>query len=526
MDMFSSLKSMLSDADDTTKRHLRCPAADKPHIGELKERLGSFAPYDYNTAQVYRYRKMYGVNVGSMFCLEPWISTEIYKPYTEGKENPPESEGDLIECMGSEAKQKMEAHWESWIQRGDFERMASIGINTVRLPIGWWVLGPGFTQGLYEKHAEVYRNALFYLGRVLRWAEEFQIGVLLDIHAIPGGQNNDSHSGITGKPLFYQNSACQELTLQCYSALTMLVSDITHVVGLQIINEPLDDPMLEGFYYRAIQTIRAISRSLPIYIGDAWSTEKYAKFTGNMLVQFGMIVLDTHRYWVFMPREQQERVPELARKLWEDVKPELERYNADARGNLIIGEYSAVLANPSFEGEDPAKCMGDFVRHQMAAFEQVSAGTFYWTWRLQYDSWFWSFQYSLDQGVVPPEYFPFAWRKDNDQRSDVARMAEENRVEWRDRRLNGHSEYWSSQGGEYRFDLFAAGFDMGLSAAIFFYTKLDMPSKIGFVQQLASEHARHHVATHGGEQWQWEYEHGFSEAQQEFEAFTTAKNKK
>ncbi|KAJ1951032.1 Glucan 1,3-beta-glucosidase 3, partial [Linderina pennispora] len=329
---------------------------------------------------------MCGVNIGSMFCLEPWISTELYKPYTEGKDNPPESEGDLIECMGSEAKQKMEAHWDSWIQRGDFERMAEIGINTVRLPVGWWVLGPGFTQGLYEKHAEVYRNALVYVGRVLRWAEEFQIGVLLDIHAIPGGQNNDSHSGITGKPLFYRNQACQELTLQCYSAFTMLVSNITHVVGLQIINEPLDDPVLEGFYYRAIQTVRGHSRSLPIYIGDAWNTEKYAKFTGSMLGQFGMIVLDTHKYWVFMPREQQERVPELARKLWEEVKPELERHSADAHGNLIIGEYSAVLANPSFEGEDPAKCMGEFVRHQLAEFEQVSAGTFYWTWRLQYDS--------------------------------------------------------------------------------------------------------------------------------------------
>ncbi|KAI8323820.1 glycoside hydrolase, partial [Martensiomyces pterosporus] len=466
---------------------------------------------------VFRYRKMHGVNLGSLFCLEPWISTEIYKPHVEEASKHarqrPESEGDLIEAMGDKAKEQMEAHWDSWILRADFEKMARIGINTVRLPVGWWVLGPGFTQGLYDRHADVYVNALSYVARLIRWAAEFDIGVLIDIHAVPGGQNSDSHSGVTGRPLFYSSQGCQDLAIECYRAFVDLFANVSNVVGLQIINEPLDDPGLWSFYTRALREIRSRSLALPVYIGDAWNLGKYVEFAKQSRDQLGFIVLDTHRYWVFRPEEHQLRVPELSRELWEKEEPQLRQLSHEANGNLVIGEYSAVLANRSFEGEDPAECMGTFVRRQMKVFDQVSAGAFYWTWRLQYDSWFWSFQYSLDQGVVPPAYFPFAWdpRLSEEERESVARMAEERRLEWGERRLQGHKHYVSKWDGPFGFGHYAAGFDMGLTAAIHFYKRLRFPSKIGFVKQLAVEHSEQYAADNGGCQWRWEYEDGFRE---------------
>ncbi|PIA17048.1 glycoside hydrolase, partial [Coemansia reversa NRRL 1564] len=327
-------------------------------------------------AQIIRYRKMQGVNLGSLFCLEPWISTELYKNY---QDQAPEAEGDLLECMGRDhCSSMMEAHWDTWLQREDFAKMASIGINTVRLPVGYWVLGSGYASGKYRKYAHAYNRALYFIGRIVGWAAEFDIGVLIDVHALPGGQNNDSHSGVTGSPLFYESTEYQELALRVLATFASLFADITNIAGLQIINEPLDHPQLVPFYERALELIRTHTASLPIYIGDAWNLPKYATVTKQLCSRFGFIIVDTHRYWVFRPEEQQHRVDQLTQELWENEVPELASASAEVGGNMIIGEYCSVLANRSFDGEDPADCMGRFAREQLKAFDQTAAGCFYW----------------------------------------------------------------------------------------------------------------------------------------------------
>ncbi|KAJ2647653.1 Glucan 1,3-beta-glucosidase 3 [Coemansia sp. RSA 1250] len=331
--------------------------------------LGTFATFDPAKAQVFRFRKLYGVNLGSMFCLEPWIATELYKDY---QQHSPEAECDLLECMGDEACEKMEAHWNSWLQRADFEKMASMGINSVRLPVGYWVLGRHFTMGKYASYKGVYDNALSHISRIISWAAEFDIGVLIDIHALPGGQNNDSHSGTTGTACFYDNPEFQHLAIKCYGVFAHLLANITNVIGLQIINEPLDHPQLGDFYKQALSEIRLQTTDLPIYIGDAWNLTKYAKIAKELSQQFGFIVVDTHRYWVFRPQKQQYRVDRLTKELWETTFPELSQASHEASGNLVIGEYSSVLANGSFDGEDPAECMGKFAREQLKAFDQFT----------------------------------------------------------------------------------------------------------------------------------------------------------
>ncbi|KAI9482376.1 glycoside hydrolase superfamily [Coemansia mojavensis] len=477
--------------------------------------LDTFPTFDPVKAQVFRFRKLYGVNLGSMFCLEPWIATELYKDY---QQHSPEAECDLLECMGDEACEKMEAHWNSWLQRADFEKMASMGINSVRLPVGYWVLGRHFTMGKYASYKGVYDNALSHISRIISWAAEFDIGVLIDIHALPGGQNNDSHSGTTGTACFYDNPEFQHLAIKCYGVFAHLLANITNVIGLQIINEPLDHPQLEDFYKQALSEIRLQTTDLPIYIGDAWNLTKYAKIAKELSQQFGFIVVDTHRYWVFRPQKQQYRVDRLTKELWETTFPELSQASYEASGNLVIGEYSSVLANGSFDGEDPAECMGKFAREQLKAFDQVAAGTFYWTWRLQHDSWFWSMQFAINANAMPSIYFPFGWSPDKCS-VDVIKGAENHRNIWRERRLNGHKQYVSQWDGEFGFDHYEAGFNQGLDVAKVFFSSLSYPSKLGFVRQLALQYAAEYVKQNGGKQWEWEYIDGFREAQEEFDDY-------
>ena len=58
--------------------------------------------------------------------------------------------------------------------------MASIGINTVRIPIGYWSLGPAFLQGTpFEAYASVYTNAWARVVRAVNAAAKYKIGVLV-----------------------------------------------------------------------------------------------------------------------------------------------------------------------------------------------------------------------------------------------------------------------------------------------------------------------------------------------------------
>ena len=64
-------------------------------------------------------------------------------------------------------------HWRSWYEPDDFKDMKESGLNSVRLPVGWWYFaaksaierGPYIVpdEDLYEKHHPI--------TDVIRWAK-------------------------------------------------------------------------------------------------------------------------------------------------------------------------------------------------------------------------------------------------------------------------------------------------------------------------------------------------------------------
>lgn len=84
----------------------------------------------------------------------------------------------------------LEQHWDTFITQEDFQYLASIGINTVRLPIGYWSLPTPFLDGTpFEKFTSIYENAWSYVVRAINMAGAAGIGVLLDLHGAVGSQN-------------------------------------------------------------------------------------------------------------------------------------------------------------------------------------------------------------------------------------------------------------------------------------------------------------------------------------------------
>lgn len=89
-----------------------------------------------------------------------------------------ESEYDIASGWGSKASARalLEKHWDTFIGPADFAYLAGIGINTVRLPIGYWSLGPEFCKGtLFESVADVYTNSWSRVLQAIRWAGAVRI---------------------------------------------------------------------------------------------------------------------------------------------------------------------------------------------------------------------------------------------------------------------------------------------------------------------------------------------------------------
>ena len=77
-----------------------------------------------------------GVNLGSLFVFEPWIASDIWNDMC-GSET--QSEFDCGLKLGQEQTNSVfQNHWGTWYTQDDFDQMAQYGLNTVRIPVGYW----------------------------------------------------------------------------------------------------------------------------------------------------------------------------------------------------------------------------------------------------------------------------------------------------------------------------------------------------------------------------------------------------
>ncbi|KAF9090623.1 hypothetical protein BGX29_011366, partial [Mortierella sp. GBA35] len=131
-------------------------------------------PFDYASGKV----KMRGVNLGGWLVLEPFISPSLFEPYIKQGVI---DEWTLCKLLGPEkAKAHLEAHYSTWVTEDTFIRLQGMGINHVRIPIGFWALG-----GLAADEPYVANLSWTYLLRAIEWARKYGIRVMVELHGAP-----------------------------------------------------------------------------------------------------------------------------------------------------------------------------------------------------------------------------------------------------------------------------------------------------------------------------------------------------
>ncbi|EIW60057.1 glycoside hydrolase [Trametes versicolor FP-101664 SS1] len=340
-----------------------------------------FAPFDQAKANVYRYRQQQSVNLGSWFTHEQWMTSSLFT-CASGSQI---SELDIATGWGSPdgARAVLERHWDTFVDVSDFQYLSGIGINTVRLPIGYWSLGPAFCQGTpFESVADVYRNSWSRVVHAINMASDAGIGVLVDLHGAPGSQNGQPHSGISdGQTNLFGNDYYIGKTMDVLTFLTQQLTNVTNVVGIQILNEPQNADSLPAFYTQAISTMRQVSSAaaaLPLYIHDGFNLEQYSQFVAD---RSDFVVQDHHSYFVFTPQDNAESASGHTKDIQSSISGSLAAASDRQRRNLVVDEFSCALTEQSLSSEaDPNQARRAFCEGQLQIYQNETAGWSFWAY--------------------------------------------------------------------------------------------------------------------------------------------------
>lgn len=257
----------------------------------------------------------------------------------------------------------------------DARFLASIGFNLLRLPINY---------RHFESDMEPFvlkEEGFKHLDRVIELCAEQQIYTIVDLHALPGYQNQDWHSdNPTHKAFFWQHKHFQDRVVHLWEAIAQRYKDNPWVAGYNPINEPGDAnaEMIIPFYQRLYQAIRAIDPDHLLFLeGNRYSTE-FHMFTET----WPNTIYTVHDYSLpgFIdggPYPGISRGEYVDKEVLEKTFLKRTEYMRQTDTPIWVGEFG-----PVYVGEPTADAMRyQVLRDQLEIYQRYHANWAIWTYK-------------------------------------------------------------------------------------------------------------------------------------------------
>jgi endoglucanase len=156
-----------------------------------------------------------------------------------------------------------ETFYENYFTDADARYIASLGLNLVRIPINYRLFED-------DMNPRVIKEAGFkHLDRVIRLCAAHGVYTIIDLHALPGYQNQHWHSdNPTHVALLWKQKDFQDRAVVLWEAIAKRYRDEPWVAGYDLINEPAD-PTGEAvvpFFHRLMDAIRMVDPSHILFI--------------------------------------------------------------------------------------------------------------------------------------------------------------------------------------------------------------------------------------------------------------------
>jgi hypothetical protein len=260
----------------------------------------------------------------------------------------------------------------------DARFMADAGFNALRIPVNYH----HFLDD--SQPFTVIENGFHHLDRAIDLCARHGIYAIIDLHTVPGAQNQRWHSdNPTHLALFWQHRDFQDRVVRLWEAIADRYRDNTWVGGYNPINEPGDDTRLVvgPFYRRLVDAIRAVDPHHTLFLdGNTYSTEfdvfnAFDEPPAN-------VVYACHDY---APAgfAYGDAYPGYTRGVWQDARALEDKF-------LARTEFCRKMNSPVWVGEFGPVYTGDptrdeqryqILRDQLAIYDRHQASWSLWTYK-------------------------------------------------------------------------------------------------------------------------------------------------
>ncbi len=358
-----------------------------------------------------------GVNLGNWLVLEKWMSPELFAG-TDA-----EDEYYLPRRLPREEYEaRIKIHRSEYITERDFVTIKSWGLNTVRIPVPYFIFGD----------REPFIGCVEELDKAFLWAEAYDLQILIDLHTAPFGQNGFDNGGISGVCKWSQMPDEVEFVKSVLERLAERYGKRKGLWGIEIINEPVledgwelmgvqkryppvDKEMAEGSCGIKVEFLRQFYMDAYDVLRKHMDDDKYVVFhDGFMLTiwkdfmreeKYKNVVLDTHQYLMSAESAGCEQSMEGYLNYIEEhfAKPieEMEKYfpvvcgewcvfnslacGRDTKGGQTVLNGMDFTENVEVSAEEKQKIYQTLAKAQFDAWRRGS-GYFYWSYKLLIDT--------------------------------------------------------------------------------------------------------------------------------------------
>ncbi|CAJ2503578.1 Uu.00g109720.m01.CDS01 [Anthostomella pinea] len=362
--------------------------------------------------------KIRGVNFGGWLISEPWLMETEWSTMGCG------SSASEFDCMNdhysgssrSAGNAAFETHYRTWIDADTVQAAHDVGLNTIRIPIGYWSY-----SAIVDSASEPFADGdlqLPYLDAVIQKAADLSMYVIIDLHGAPGGQQQDVFTGQNPNPAGFYNDYDYGRAEQWLSWMTNRIhttASYAAAVGvIEVLNEPVSShdaggrypapgevpSLIDTYYPGALKAVRdaevalGVSDDRKLHVGfmsskwDAGDPRSNAAVAADSATMF-----DDHNYIGFALSSTSDQTALL--------------HSACSDSRVVSGQDFAVTGEWSMtSGVDwsDADFFKTFFTAQQQLYEKPgSNGWVYWTWKTELNDPRWTYSYATYLGYVPTD---------------------------------------------------------------------------------------------------------------------------
>ncbi|CAM0948215.1 unnamed protein product [Alopecurus aequalis] len=301
--------------------------------------------------------------------------------------NGPHGEYQICNGYGKDmATQVMNNHWSTYIVEADFAFMAANGLNAVRIPVGWWIASDP------NPPAPFVGGSLQALDNAFTWAERHNIHVIIDLHAAPGSQNPNEHSGSRDGSQTWGDSQIAQ-TVQVIDFLAARYAKRSSLLAVELMNEPVAPGVsldsLKTYYQQGYNAVRKQSLTAYVIMSNRLSAPSSLELV-DFASQFDRVVLDMHYYALFDSKFDSFTVQDNIDYVNNFIAGEINAINRPDGPLTFVGEWVAEWQVKDATKEDFQR----FANAQMAVYRKATFGWAYWTYKNVNNHW--SMQWMMD----------------------------------------------------------------------------------------------------------------------------------